>query len=149
MLSQSLLQLRAVILHPTPNCCVIDIETALLQQFLNIAQRERIAKIPPDGTKDDAGFGLPPLEDRGSGYHFAIVSRHHSATLKVATHPAAPTHGTTFSKRFDVTARESHFCESLVSFANTSENLAVIVGKGFPNRTNIVLELRPAAHLVT
>jgi len=54
MLSQSLLQLRAVILHPTPNCCVIDIETALLQQFLNIAQRERIAQIPPDGTKDDA-----------------------------------------------------------------------------------------------
>jgi hypothetical protein len=68
---------------------VIDIETALLQQFLNIAQRERIAKIPPNGTKDDARFGLPPLEDRGSGYHFAILSRHHSATLKVATHPSA------------------------------------------------------------
>jgi hypothetical protein len=36
--SQSLLQLRAVILHPEPDRCVIDIETALLQQFLNIAQ---------------------------------------------------------------------------------------------------------------
>jgi hypothetical protein len=67
---------------------VIDIETTLLQQFLNIAQRKRIAKIPADGTKDDAGFGLPPLEDRRSGYHFAIVSLHQSATSKVATHPS-------------------------------------------------------------
>jgi hypothetical protein len=66
---------------------VIDIETALLQQFLNIAQRQRIAKIPPDRTKYEAGFGLPPFEDRGSGYHFAILSRHQPATLKVATHP--------------------------------------------------------------
>jgi hypothetical protein len=44
---------------------VIDIETALLQQLLNIAQRQRIAKIPPDRTKYEAGFGLPPFEDRG------------------------------------------------------------------------------------
>jgi hypothetical protein len=59
---------------------VIDIETALLQQFLNIAQRQRIAKIPPDRTKYEARFGLPPFEDRGSGYHFAILSRHQPAT---------------------------------------------------------------------
>jgi predicted RNA binding protein YcfA (HicA-like mRNA interferase family) len=64
-------------------------ETALLQQLLNIAQRERIAKIPPDCTEYEAGFGLPPFEDRRSGSHFAILSRHHSATLKVATHPNA------------------------------------------------------------
>src|SRR5271165_5392951 len=91
MLSQSLLQLRAVILHPAPDRCVIDIETTLLQQLLNIAQRERIAKIPPDGTKDDAGFGLAPFEDCGSGYHFAILSHHQPATLKVATHPSGLT----------------------------------------------------------
>jgi len=84
--SQSLLQLRTVILHPAPNRCVIDIETALLQQFLNIAQRERIAKIPPDRTEYEAGFGLPPFEDRESGSHFPILSRHQPATLKVATH---------------------------------------------------------------
>jgi hypothetical protein len=87
MLSQSLLQLRAVILHPAPDRCVVDVETTLLQQFLNIAQRKRIAKIPPDRTKYDPGFGLPPFEDRGSGYHFAILSRRQPATLKVATHP--------------------------------------------------------------
>jgi hypothetical protein len=66
---------------------VIDIETALLQQLLNIAQGQRIAKIPPSCTKYEAGFGLPPFEDRGSGYHFAILSRHQPSTLKVATHP--------------------------------------------------------------
>jgi cytochrome c553 len=66
---------------------VIDIEIALLQQFLDIAQRERIAKIPPDRTKYEAGFGLPPFEDRGPGYHFAILSRHQPEILKVATHP--------------------------------------------------------------
>jgi hypothetical protein len=64
-------------------------ETAFLEQLFNIAQRKRVAKIPPDGTKDEAGFGLPPLEDRGSGYHFAILSRHQPATLNVATHPLA------------------------------------------------------------
>ena len=51
MLSQSLLQLRAVILHPAPDRGVIDIEATLLQQLLNTAQRQRIAKIPPDRTK--------------------------------------------------------------------------------------------------
>jgi hypothetical protein len=86
MPSQSLLQLRAVILHPAPDGCVIDVETALLHQLLNIAQRERIAKVPPDRTEYEAGFRLPPFEDRGSGFHFAILSRHQPATLKVATH---------------------------------------------------------------
>jgi hypothetical protein len=66
---------------------VDDVETTLLQQLLNIAQRQRIAKTPPDRTKYEAGFGLPPFEDRGSGYHFGILSRHQPATLKVATHP--------------------------------------------------------------
>src|ERR1022692_1411339 len=86
MPSQSLLQLRAVILHPAPDRRVIDIETTLLQQLLNIAQRKRIAKIPPDRTEYEAGFSLPPFEDRGSGSHFAILSRHAPAALKVATH---------------------------------------------------------------
>ena len=87
MPSQSLLQLRAVILHPTPNRGVVDVETTLLQQLLNIAQRERIARIPSDRTKDETGFGLPPFEDRRSAYHFAIVSPHQPATPKVASHP--------------------------------------------------------------
>jgi hypothetical protein len=71
-----------------PDRCVVDVEIALLQQFLNIAQRKRIAKIPPDGTKDETGFGLPPFEDRVLGSHSTILSPHQPATLKVATHPS-------------------------------------------------------------
>jgi hypothetical protein len=62
---------------------VIDLETTLLQKFLNIAQRKRIAKIPPDCTKYEARFGLSPFEDHGSGYHFAILSFRWPATLKL------------------------------------------------------------------
>ena len=87
-----MLQLRAVILHPAPDRCVIDMETAFLEQLFNIAQRKRVTKIPPDGTKDETGFGLPPLEDRGSGYHFPILSPHQPATLNVATHSSAERH---------------------------------------------------------
>jgi len=44
---------------------VIDVETALLQQFFNIVPRKRIAKIPPDRTKYEEGFGLSPLKIAG------------------------------------------------------------------------------------
>jgi hypothetical protein len=60
MPSRSLLQLRPVVPHPAPDRGVVDIEIPLLQQLLNIEQRERIAKIPPDRTKYEAGSGLPP-----------------------------------------------------------------------------------------
>jgi hypothetical protein len=77
-------------------------ETALFQQFLNIAQRQRIAKILPHRTNYETEFGLPPFEDRGSGSHFAILSRHQPATLKAATHP---------NKQFTGSARSSHRAE--------------------------------------
>jgi hypothetical protein len=78
-------------------------ETAFLEQLFHIAQRKRVAKIPPDGTKDEAGFGLPPLEDRGWGYHFAIVSRHQPATLNVATHPVPAVQTSGFGIRLRMT----------------------------------------------
>jgi len=60
-------------LHPAPHRCMIDVETAFLLQFLNIAQRERIAKIPPDFKEYEAGFGLPPFQDLGLSSHFTIL----------------------------------------------------------------------------
>jgi hypothetical protein len=36
------------------------------------AQDVAAGTIPPDRTEYEAGFGLPPFEDRGSGSHFAI-----------------------------------------------------------------------------
>src|SRR5271157_5072951 len=60
----------------------------ILSPFVRLLKLDiHLAKIPPDRTKYDAGFGLPPFEDGGSGYHFAILSHHQPATLKVATHP--------------------------------------------------------------
>jgi hypothetical protein len=61
MSSQTLAQARAVALDPTPDRGVIGVETTLLQQFLNIAQRKGTAKIPPDRTKYEDGFGLSPF----------------------------------------------------------------------------------------
>src|ERR1019366_5596943 len=115
MPSQSLLHLRAVILHPAPDRGVIDIETALLQQLLNIAQRQRIAKIPPDRTKYEAGFGLPPFEDRGSGSHFAILSRHQPATPKVATHPPCRIEGRAGITELCVARNDWVVCSSTMS----------------------------------
>ena len=41
----------------------------VLQADLLIPQRERVAKIPADGTQNELGFGLSPLEDRRLGRH--------------------------------------------------------------------------------
>src|SRR5580693_8102539 len=54
---------------------MIGFQTAFLQQLLNIAQRERISKIPADSTENERRFCLPPLEDLRSRRHFPILSR--------------------------------------------------------------------------
>jgi hypothetical protein len=38
-------------------------------------------------SSNDQRLDFPAEKDRGSGYHFAILSRHQPATLKFATHP--------------------------------------------------------------
>ena len=50
---------------------MIDIEIALLRQLLNIAQRERIAKIPPDRTRVMPGSVCRHLKIAGR----VIISR--------------------------------------------------------------------------
>jgi hypothetical protein len=42
---------------------MIGFQTAFLQQLLNIAQPERISKIPADRAENERRFCLPPLED--------------------------------------------------------------------------------------
>jgi hypothetical protein len=54
---------------------MIGIPTAFLQQFLNIAQRERISKIAADRTEHERRFRLPPFEDLRSRRDFPILSR--------------------------------------------------------------------------
>src|SRR6202166_803767 len=50
--AQSLFQFGTVTLHPTPDRRVIRRQTALGEQLFDIAQRERVAKIPAHGTKN-------------------------------------------------------------------------------------------------
>jgi hypothetical protein len=61
MTPQSLFQLGTVALHPTPDRCVIRLQPALGEQFFDIAQRERVAKVPPHGTKNQLRRRLSPL----------------------------------------------------------------------------------------
>jgi len=51
-------------------------DTAPLQQFLNIAERKRIAKIPPDGTKYEAECGCRHFKIAGLIIISVILSRH-------------------------------------------------------------------------
>src|ERR1019366_6846673 len=56
----------------------------------SVCDRQSFARTTPSNRTTNRGSGengLPPFEDRGSGYHFAILSRHPPAALKVATHP--------------------------------------------------------------
>jgi len=64
-----LFQFRAIALHPTPHRRVICSQAALLQELFDIAQRQRVSKVPTNGTKNDCGLGLPPFEDRWSSCH--------------------------------------------------------------------------------
>src|ERR1035437_10005465 len=67
MTAQPLLQFGTVTLNPTPDCRVIRLQTALGEQLFDIAERERVPKIPAHGTKNQLRCRLPPLEDCRSG----------------------------------------------------------------------------------
>jgi hypothetical protein len=74
-----LFQFRAVALHPTPHRRVIGFQAALLQELFDIAKRQRVSKVPTNGTKNDCGLGLPPFEDRWSSRH-GVLSSYQPAT---------------------------------------------------------------------
>lgn len=59
----------------------------VLQADLLIPQRERVAKIPADGTQNELGFGLSPLEDRRLGRHSGLFRLPAPVTSDLATQP--------------------------------------------------------------
>src|SRR5471030_1672314 len=87
MTPQSLFQFGTVSLHPTPDGRVIRVQTALGEQLFDIAQRERVAKIPADRTKNQLRRRLPPFEDGRSGCVFHGRLSLPADPTKVATHP--------------------------------------------------------------
>ena len=85
--AESLFQFGVVTLNPTPDGRVIRIQTALGEQLFDIAERERVPKIPAHGTKNQLRRRLPPLEDCRSGYVLHDLFRLLATPAKVATHP--------------------------------------------------------------
>ena len=66
MTAQPLLQFGTVALDPAPDGRVVRFQVALAEQFFDIAERERIPKVPAYGAQNQLGIGLSPLEDRRS-----------------------------------------------------------------------------------
>src|ERR1035437_5694570 len=87
MTAQPLLQFGTVTLNPTPDRRVIHLQTAFGEQLFDIAERERVPKIPAHGTKNQLRCRLPQLEDCRSGYVLHGLFRLPATPAKVATHP--------------------------------------------------------------
>jgi len=87
MTPQSHFQFGTVSLHPTPDRRVIRLQTALGELLFDIAQRERVAKIPADSTKNQLRRRLPPLEDCRSGCGLGDLFSLPASSADVATHP--------------------------------------------------------------
>src|SRR5271155_597908 len=85
--TQPLFQFGTVTLYPTPDRRVIRLQTALGEQLFDVAQRERVPKIPAHGTQNQLRRRLPPLEDCRSGCLLHRSLRLPATTAKVATHP--------------------------------------------------------------
>src|ERR1019366_7831079 len=88
MTAQPLLPFGTVTLNPTPDRRVIHLQTAFGEQLFDIAERQRVPKIPAHGTKNQLRRRLPPLEDYRSGYVLHDLFRLPAAPAKVATHPS-------------------------------------------------------------
>jgi hypothetical protein len=77
-------------LNPTPDRRVIRLQTALGEQLFDIAQRERVAKIPVDSTNNQLQRRLPPLEDCRSSCVLRDLFSLPANPAKVATHSFSP-----------------------------------------------------------
>src|SRR5215472_10389058 len=64
MRSSSLLEFRCIVLNPSPDRRMVDLQTTLDQQFSDLAIRQGVSKIPADGTENDLWCEVSPLEDR-------------------------------------------------------------------------------------
>ena len=69
------LQFGTVALDPAPDCRVVRLQSALADQFFDIAERERVPQLPAHGAKNQLGFGLSPLENRRSDCLFHDLIR--------------------------------------------------------------------------
>src|SRR5271155_4102557 len=87
MTAQPLFQFGTVTLNPTPDGRVIRLQTALGEQLFDVAERERVAKIPAHRAQNQLRCRLPPLEDSRPGCVLHGLFRLPATPAKVATHP--------------------------------------------------------------
>src|SRR5450830_550462 len=92
MTAQPLLPFGTVTLNPMPDRRVIHLQTAFGEQLFDIAERQRVPKIPAHGTQNQLRRRLPPLEDCRSSCVLHDLFRLPATPAKVATHPFCP-HG--------------------------------------------------------
>lgn len=88
-MAQAAIQFWAVALHPPPDYRVVRIHTALSKRLFHLTERERVAKIPAHGTKNELRRRLPPLEDRRANCLLHGHFRLPAPPDEVATHPCA------------------------------------------------------------
>jgi hypothetical protein len=87
MTAQPLFQFGTVALDPASDCRVVRFQAALGEQFFDIAERERVPKIPTHGATISSGAVCRHLKIAGRIALFMISSGYQSQTAKVATHP--------------------------------------------------------------
>src|SRR5207253_2386613 len=87
MRSSPLLEFRCIVLNPTPDRRMVDLQASFDQQLLDITIRKGVAKVPANGTKNDLGCEVPPLEDLRSLQFSHDLSSVAVRSRVLATHP--------------------------------------------------------------
>src|SRR5215468_5826025 len=64
MRSSPLLDLRCIVLNPSPDRRMVALQASFDQQLLDSTIGKGVAKVPAKGTENDLGGEVPPLEDR-------------------------------------------------------------------------------------
>src|SRR5205085_9483566 len=83
----SLLKFRCIVLNPSPDRRMVDLQASFDQQLLDITIRKGVAKVPANGTKNDLGCEVPPLEDLRSLQFSHDLSSVAVRSRVLATHP--------------------------------------------------------------
>jgi len=87
MRSSPLLEFRCIVLNLSPDRRMVDLHPAFNQQLLDITIRKGVSKIPADGTQNDLGSEVPPLEDLRSLQFSHDLSSVAVRSRVLATHP--------------------------------------------------------------
>src|SRR5258707_9723746 len=63
--SAALLQFWCIVLHPTIDRCMIDVQAPLEHHLFQISVAERIPEVPADTEQNDLGLEVAPFERGG------------------------------------------------------------------------------------